>query len=218
MNLLKNGYMHLVYYSLFNGFVGVFVKLTHGLDTLSIVFFRALIAAVFIGLIAAVLRQGRTLWLCNWRATLLVGLLQALMTALIMTALRLTSVSNALFLLYTAPVFSLILAHTCLKEQIRQATWVGIGITLLGVFFLVEPANLSLAGDQSLGNLMALGAGIALAAMTVAAKPLSQKASGYYIVFWQYVVIAALTSPFVRIDSLTLAMGNWWQLGGLGII
>jgi drug/metabolite transporter (DMT)-like permease len=140
------------------------------------------------------------------------------MIALIMSALRLTSVSNALFLLYTAPVFTVLLARTFLKEAITAKTALGIALALVGIFFIVDPTNLSLQSTHTLGNLMALGAGLALAAMTVAAKPLSQKVSGYYIVFWQYLVITVLALPFVRPAMLDAVLVNWWQLGGLGVI
>jgi drug/metabolite transporter (DMT)-like permease len=218
MNALKNGYMQLVYYSLFNGFVGVFVKMAQGLDTIAIVFFRALITVAFVGLIAVLLRQGGTLRLHNLRATMLVGIFQGLMTVLIMGALRLTSVSNALFLLYTAPVFSVLLARIFLKERIAGITWIGISLAIMGIFFIVDPTAISLDATHNLGNLMALGAGLALAAMTVAAKPLSQKVSGYYIVFWQYLVIAVLALPFAHAAPIETVVANWWQLGGLGIV
>lgn len=218
MNLQKHGYLQLVYYALFNGFVGVLVKEVHGLDTFSIVFFRGLIAAAFIGLIATAFGQGYTLRLSDLRATLLVGLLQGLMTILIIGALRMTAVANALFLLYTAPVFAVLMARLFLKEQITAVTWLGIGIVLVGVLLIVNPANLALDKTQALGSLMALGAGVASAAMTVAAKPLTQKVSGYYIVFWQYLLIALLTLPFVHPAALVTATANWWQLGGLGIV
>ncbi len=215
---LTGGYMSLVYYSLFNGFVGVFIKMAHGLDILSIVFFRALIAAVFVGLVCLALRQGAALRPRHLRATLLVGALQGVMIALIMGAMQLTTVSNALFLLYTAPVFTVLLARTFLKERISPTTWAGIGVAMLGIVLIVDPAGLSLASADTLGNLMALGAGLALAAMTVAAKPLTRKVSGFYIVFWQYLVIALLALPFVRPGTLDTALSNWWQLGGLGVI
>ena len=217
MSAFKSGYMQLVYYSLFNGFVGVLVRLAHNLDTLSIVFFRAAIAAAFVGLICVVSRQGGTLRLRNPRATLLVGLLQGTMIALIMGALRRTSVSNALFLLYSAPVFAVVLARLCLRESIAATTWRGIGIALLGVLCIVDPRALSLDATHALGNLMALGAAAALAAMTVAAKPLSHQVSGKYIVFWQYVVIAVVTLPLVPAPAPATLLANWWQLGGLGI-
>jgi drug/metabolite transporter (DMT)-like permease len=218
MNMLKSGYMQLVYYALFNGFVGVLVKETQGLDTLVIVFFRGLIAAAFIGLLTVLLGQGRTLRLCNLRATLLVALFQGLMTILIIRALQLTAVANALFLLYTSPIFAVVLARLFLKEPITRVIWMGIGVILLGVLCIVNPAHLLLDRTQALGSLMALGAGLASAAMTVAAKPLTQKVSGYYIVFWQYLLIALLTLPFVQPTVLNSVTANWWQLGGLGIV
>jgi drug/metabolite transporter (DMT)-like permease len=93
-----------------------------------------------------------------------------------------------------------------------------MAFALLGVLFIVEPQTLSLDSHHALGNLMALGAGLSLAAMTIVAKPLSRKVSGYYIVFWQYVVIAAVILPFMRMPSPSVLLMNWWQLGGLGII
>lgn len=218
MSILKNGYLQLAYYSLFNGFVGVFVKKVQALDTLSVVFFRALIAVAFIGLVCLILREPVRLRRKHLRSTLMVGLFQGIMTMLIMGALGQTSVANALFLLYTAPIFTILLARIFLKEQIANETWVGIAVAILGVFLIVDPNSLSLHSRDMLGSMMALGAGLALAAMTVAAKPLSRQVSGYYIVFWQYLFVAMLALPFVRVDSANVLMANWWQLAGLGIV
>ncbi len=218
MSVSKHGYLSLVYYALCNGFVGVFVKLTHELDTLSLVFFRAAIAAVFIGLVCVLLRQGGALRLQDPRTTLLVGLLQGMMMALIMGALRRTSVSNALFLLYTAPVFAVWFARVFLKEPIAATTWPAMGLAVLGVLCIVDPRTLSLDAHHALGNLMALGAGCLLAVMTIVAKPLAQKVSVYYIVFWQYLVIAVLALPFLRMPAPAVVLSNWWQLAGLGVV
>jgi drug/metabolite transporter (DMT)-like permease len=187
-------------------------------DTLSIVFFRSCIAAIFIGLVCIAIRQAGALRLRDPRATLLVGLFQGAMIGLIMAALRMTSVSNALFLLYTAPIFSVLLARVFLKERIAATTWAGIGVALLGVLCIVDPRTISFDSAHALGNLLALGAGLSLAAMTVAAKPLSRRVSGHYIVFWQYLVIAVLTLPFIRVASPTTLLANWWQIGGLGVV
>lgn len=218
MTILRNGYLQLVYYSLFNGFVGVLVKQAHGLDTFAIVFFRALIAAAFIGLFVTLVGQVKTLRLADRKATLLVALFQGVMTVLIIGALRLTTVANALFLLYTAPVFGVVMARLFLQEAVTRITWAAIAVALLGVLLIVNPATIALDATQALGSFMALGAGVASAAMTVAAKPLSQKVSGYYIVFWQYLLIALLTLPFVQATPLTTVTANWWQLAGLGIV
>ena len=77
-------------------------------------------------------------------------------------------------LLYTAPIFAALGLHLLMpSERLSRAQWLGIGLAFTGVAiaFLLRPnhgqQNIN-AADVLHGDLLAIGAGIAWAATTVA--------------------------------------------------
>ena len=212
------GYAELVLYSILAGLVGVFVRLVENLDVYSIVFFRATIAYVFIFIILAFRNKLSELVLESPLRTFLVGLFQGLSIFLYFTAVLKTSVSNAVFLLYTAPLFSVIIAKLFLGEKIERETIIGIVITLLGIVLILDPRTFSFASDQTVGNLLGLLSGLTYAAMALTAKPILQKASGYNLVFWQYLIISVMFSFFLQYNFEVAMVVNWWKLLAIGIL
>ncbi|MBI2079983.1 EamA family transporter [Candidatus Micrarchaeota archaeon] len=214
----NKGYLDLIIYSILAGIVGVFVKLTQGLDANSIVFFRAAFAVVFIFLIILFQRRIKELTIVDPVKTLFVGIFQGLSIFLYFTALLQTSVSNAVFLLYTAPIFSIILTKLFLKEQIEKETLIGMFITLIGILLILDPRTFSSNSNETIGNLLALGAGFFYSAMTITAKPLMQKAPAHYVTFWQYLIITLIFLFFLKIDSISAVYDNLFYLGIIGVI
>ena len=214
----KRGYLELVAYSLLAGIVGVFVRLLQGIDAQSIVFLRAAIAAAFIFLAVAARSRIRELKIVHPVKTLFVGLFQGASIFLYITALLNTTVSNAVFLLYTAPVFSVILAKVFLKEEIERETIIGVLVTLVGIILILDPRTFSFDSSQTFGNIVALGSGFFYAAMALTAKPIMKKTPGHYVAFWQYLVISLMFLPFLSIKSAAAIYGNWQLLAIIGIV
>ncbi len=213
-----HGYARLLAYSALAAFIGIFVKLMSGIAPIEILFFRMAVAGVCVA--AFVLVRGKTseLSLVELPRTLLVVVFQGLNTGLYITALQYVPVSNAVFLLYTAPVFSVILARVFLNERIEPRTILGIAAATVGTLLIVNPSSLALGSDALLGNLLALGAGFSFAAMAAVSKSLSQKVSSAYVPFWQYIGVAAFCIFFLSPSSLSAGIANWWQLLGLGFL
>src|SRR5262245_28791061 len=79
-------------------------------------------------------------------------------------ATKLTTAANAIFLVYTAPLYVALLSPWVLHEPIRRGDWLTLLLALLGLgCFCVE--QLTLAGW--VGNLCALGSGLATAWLVV---------------------------------------------------
>ncbi|VVB98603.1 EamA-like transporter family protein [uncultured archaeon] len=214
----NQGYIQLFIYSVLAGCIGIFVKLTHGMGAFEVLFFRAGIAAISILLFIIVQRRFSEISPVDAPRTLLIIAMQGLNLGLYFWALQYISVSNAVFLLYTAPVFSAILARVFLNEKIEKDTLIGIAAAIAGIVLIVNPSTISFGSEQLLGNLLGLGAGFFYAAMAVAAKPLLQKVSGYYMVFWQYFGIAMACAFSLTPSTFAAAAVNWWQLLGLGVL
>ncbi len=214
----QKGYIELILFSLFNGLVGVVVKLTHNINATSIVFFRAVIASVSLFIFMMFVKKLRELRFQDPLNTILVGAFQGFSILLYFLALQKTSVSNALFLIYTAPIFSVFLARIFLKEHIERKTLIGLLFSIVGIVCILDPKAFTLDSSKNIGNLFALGSGFLYAAMALIAKPLLKKVSGYYTVFWQYVVISMLFLFLLRGSPMSEFGMNWWQLSVIGTV
>ena len=120
--------------------------------------------------------------------------------------------------MYTAPIFSVILAKFFLKEKIEKETLIGIFITLLGIIFILDPTTFSFDSNQTIGNLIALGSGFFYSAMALTAKPVLKTKSGYYVAFWQNIIISLMFILFLKVNPVSAISTNWWQLGIIGIL
>jgi DME family drug/metabolite transporter len=117
--------------------------------------FRSGIAALAILLLVPAARRG---W--SWRV-LLVGLAYAATMILFVTANKLTTAANTIFLQASAPLYVLLLGPLLLREPIRRndvafMAVVGLGLALF--FVGVEPPVVT-APDPARGNLLALLSG-----------------------------------------------------------
>lgn len=130
-------------------------------------------------------------------------------------ATKLTTAANAIFLVYTAPLYVALLSAWFLQEPIRRFDWLTIGLALIGMAcFCFE----RLSSDGWVGNFCALGSGMATAWLVLclrkqhAAAPLS-------IVLLGNVLAALVGLPFMfeampdPVSWLALLLSGVVQLG-----
>ena len=134
---------------------------------------RSGVATLLIGLL--MIKQGIRLSVGDGtlRPGLLVGFLFALEFLLIGQGLRFTSASHMVVFLYTAPIFVALGLHWRLPaERLATLQWVGVALAFGGVViaFMGSGGSALELADILLGDFMALMAGIAWAATTVAVR------------------------------------------------
>ncbi len=100
----------------------------------------------------------------TWRAAA-VGLAYALTLVLFVTANKLTTAANAIFLQSTAPLYLLVLSPLILKERVRRADVVLMMVVACGLacFFIGREPARTTAPQPSTGNLIALLSGLTYA-------------------------------------------------------
>jgi drug/metabolite transporter (DMT)-like permease len=123
------------------------------------------IAGVRSAIAAVVLLLAIREWPGRWSWWLGSGALAGAASMLgFVVATRLTTAANAIFLVYTAPLYVALLSAWVLHEPLRGADWLTLLLALLGMgCFCGE----QLTPEGWAGNLCALGSGLALAWLVV---------------------------------------------------
>jgi len=152
---------------------GVFIKLI-SLNPFQLSFFRSLFSAITIGLL---LRKKAIIFNSM---TFFNAILYAAILILFVLAAKTTTIANAIFLQYTAPIFVFIFEPIILKTKFEKTNLITIIIAVIGLtlFFSgdLKPGDIS-------GNIIAVLSGIAFAAFLIGMrknKPEYQFATIFY--------------------------------------
>jgi drug/metabolite transporter (DMT)-like permease len=132
--------------------------------------FRSGVAAVTLLLLVPATRRG---W--GWRPAL-VGVTYAATLILFVTANKLTTSANTIFLQATSPVYLLLLGPLFLKEPVRPRDFWVVAAVLAGLvlFFVGNEAPVVTAPDPAKGNLLALMSGFSFAVTIAGLRWLSR--------------------------------------------
>lgn len=136
--------------------------------------FRSGVAAVAI---LIMLRGARRL---PDRATWLVGAIYAATMVLFVTANKLTTAANAIYLQGTAPLYILLAAPLLLREPVKKADLLFMGSLAvgLGAFFMGQEPASGTAPNPPLGNIAALASGLTWAGTVIGLRWLGRRANG----------------------------------------
>ncbi len=145
---------------------GLFLRPMEAAGDWQIVFYRSAATTVFLLLVLS-LRDGARLGgifrKAGWTGVL-AGVFVSIAFLCFILSMTRTTVANTLFLLSAAPLLAAFLGWVVLREPVRRATWIAMGVAMVGVAVMV--AN-GLAGGAPLGDLLALGAAVGFAGFAV---------------------------------------------------
>lgn len=152
------------------------ISLKAAADQISPMLVVALRSLVALLLLAALMRhRGESLGRGHWKPGSVVGALFALEYLLVVEALCLTHASHVVVFLYTAPLFAALGLHARLPaERLGPIQWAGILLAFGGIVvaFLGGGSGTpdAVQGETLLGDALALLAGVAWGATTVAIR------------------------------------------------
>lgn len=106
-----------------------------------------------------------------------------------------TTISNAAFTHYTAPIFVAILAPYLLKEKLEKFTIPAILLSSLGMILILYN-NFSLSSNDFIGIMFGTASGIMYALVIILIKHLSKNLSPITIIAYFSLFIAAMVAPF----------------------
>ncbi len=185
---------------------GLAIKLVP-LPAIGVVFWRSLISLIFL---VAVFRPPIERWR---RASFPTALIYALMILTFVSATKLTTAANAIFLQYTGPLYVLMLGPFLLKEPFRKADAIAIVTALCGMslFFVGKLEAGALAG-----NLVAVVSGVFFGG-TILFLRRDQTRDAMASVFLGNFLAAAIALPFA-FGSITLDLRGVALVLFLGIV
>jgi drug/metabolite transporter (DMT)-like permease len=210
--------------SVIYGFAGIFFLYVKDMSAGPVVFYQ-----ILFGFLALAVYMGATGKLSDMKlrgkrkALLLLGAWQAGVMLSYYTAVSFTNVSLSVLLLYTAPLYVLLIAPIFLKEKPSGKSLAALIISLAGVVTVIGPKNLVLsqAGFESgylFGVLMGLFAGFFYACIIVTSRYLRDEYSGLEQLIFSTVVTLVLLFPFVFQASAASLIENLPVLLFLGVM
>ncbi len=198
------------------GSMGLIVRMI-GISGIAIYFIAAVISSLTMAFI--LYREGalnlnkKYLWIL-----ILIALFNILNNVTYFFAYKMTTIANATFAHYLAPVLIALAAPIMLKDKTEKKTWIAIILALLGLFILIRPGTIDIDSRNTLGIGLALLSAVGYAAVML----LSRKASKYYqpkqILLGQMGFAALLLSPVIVYLQPALARTDILPLLVLGLV
>ena len=205
------------------GTIGIFIKFLSalGLDSLQLMVVRTLFAMVCLGIFIGV-SQPQALKI-HWRdlhyflGTGIISL--SIFNYCYFNAIALSSISVAVTLLYTAPIFVMIMSAFLFDEKMTTSKLVALGMTLVGCTLVTEVFQQG--GAVSLrAILFGIGSGFAYALYSIFSKYALRKYGTFTISFYTFLIasigvlfvidisqlVAVLSVPDVFLGSVGIAV------------
>ena len=111
-------------------------------------------------------------------------------------AYRLTTVANAIFPHYIAPVIAALFAPALLRERLEKKTVPALLISLIGLFLIVVQNGFGISRNDAVGIFLAAISGLAYGFLILSNKKLSSEFKPATILFYQYLFFLAWI-PFI---------------------
>jgi len=174
-------------------------------DPASFAALRVFLGAVFLFAVVVLLR--RPLLPTNWLLTALVGLFGMTgSTGLTIWALESGGAGKTSVVVYTMPVWLLLMSWSILGERLHGIQWLLVLATLTGLLFVIAPWK---THGTLLSSFLAIGAGVCSAAASITVKVLSRdrRVDLLTLTAWQ-MLLGSL--PLILIAFLTADSGPRW--------
>ena len=179
------------------GLISVLVSAVD-LDATVLVFYRLLLAALTVAVVAAAAGRARLLRLPPrpWRLAV-VGVVLAVHWSLFFLTIKLASVAVAVLTVYTAPIFIAVLAPLVLPERRSRVSLAALVPAGLGMALIALTSGGDGAHVDGLALATGLGAAATYAALVIATKRLRAGLEPTTIALWAYLVAATSLAPLL---------------------
>ena len=204
MSLTFKGYGEIIIASILWGFAGIFAKKVVGMSAQGIIFYRVTFALIILSIFLYLSGNMHKIKLKDKKIYLLLFSIFQIATMLtFFIAILKASVSVAVLLLYTAPVYITVLSPLLLKEKSTKTGLFALVLSISGIFMIVDIEKIDLS-LQSIGIFAGIFSGISYALQIMISKYVSHTYSGYTQAFWSFVIAMLILLPagIVQFDAV----------------
>ncbi|GCD11463.1 DMT family transporter [Clostridium tagluense] len=207
------------------GTVGLFGKVlfSYGFDPKLVVFCRLFVG--FLIMFIFILFKDKKLLKFDKRGlkyTALIGFFsQALFNLLYFETIKRTTIATAVILLYTAPIFLIIMGRIFYKELLSTIKISALVLCMIGCFLTVTGGALDTLNINSLGVLMGIGAGLTYALVTIISKAIIDDYHPLTIILYSFLFGWIFLVPFsnpVNLLYVKYSLPVVASIIGLGLI
>lgn len=204
--------------AIFMGTMGLFSRKT-GIDSEVITFFRLIIGAGFLALLLLGTRQLRLLLRWPGWPVLINGLMLAGFIIFYVQAMYLTTMANAIMILYLAPLVASVYAHFFLDERLNLFSTSLICTALFGFAMMMEfRIDFSTGSNHLLGLAFSMAGMFCYAAFILINRTIRPEVHVYTRTFYQLFTGALCMVPLFITDMPHIDAGDWPWLFGAGFI
>ncbi|AKB35309.1 integral membrane protein [Methanosarcina siciliae C2J] len=219
----KKAHLAVITGCVFYSMNGIFISNIHDMAISPVIFYRLFFGLLFLFIYIAARGKISDLRLKKKKKSLLLqGTLVVACMLLYFTCLKITCVSIAILLQYTAPIYVMLASPFLLKEKIGKESVAALFIAIMGVFLIVRPegglSGIELTGTYMLGMLSGLLSGVVFAALILNVRVLKTEYPELSIVFWPMGIALLLLSPFAFEVPPAVLYSNLKVLAAFGII
>ena len=191
---------------------GVFVKLSGGLLIVwTVIFGRSIVIAIMTFILSKIQNKSLSFEEPKWLIVRCISGLSAM--ACYFYAIPLISLTTAVVLQWTSPLFVALFSGYLIKEKVSPFLFICIGVAFTGTILIISPSF----EEIEINALYALISGILSAIAYLSIRQLRSTATSESVVFWFAVFCVILTFPFSVKELLTLSVYEIQILLGVGI-
>ncbi len=202
----SEGYGEIIAAAILWGLAGIFAKKIVGMSVQNIIFYRVALAFLIILIILLISGNMDKIKLKDKKIYLvLFSILQVATMLTYFVSVLNASVSVAVLLLYTAPVYVTVLSPLLLKENPTRKEIMALALSIVGIVIIVDPAKLDFS--YSVGIAAGILSGISYAFEILTSKYVGQSYTGYTQAFWSFAIAVLILLP-VGIVPLGIVSGN----------
>ncbi|WP_059102841.1 DMT family transporter [Shouchella shacheensis] len=205
------------------GIIGLFVTRLYelGFEPVHVVTLRVTCAAIFlVGFVFLKDKRKLVIRLADGRYFIGTGIVSILFfNWFLFQAIEMTTISVATTLLYTAPMFVLVLSRVFFKEWITKEKGVALFFTLIGCALVVGLLPTGTEAISLTGLLLGIGSGFFYALYSIFGKFALAKYEAMTVSTYTFVFAAVAIAPFSGLWHVPHLLGNgqvWLYVLGLG--
>ena len=191
---------------------GVFVKLSGGLLIVwTVIFGRSIVIAIMTFILSKIQNKSLSFEEPKWLIARCISGLSAM--ACYFYAIPLISLTTAVVLQWTSPLFVALFSGYLIKEKVSPFLFICIGVAFTGTILIISPSFEAI----EINALYALISGILSAIAYLSIRQLRSTATSESVVFWFAIFCVIFSLPFSVKELLTISTYEIQVLIGVGV-